>query len=98
MKYGLSEKDVNQINAAIKLFPEIKEVILFGSRAIGSYKPASDIDLALKGEITLETISGLKALLDEGIPLPYMFDVVDYNKSSKELKEHIDTYGVKFFK
>ncbi len=96
MKYGLSENDIKQISSAIKLFPEIKEVILFGSRAIGSYKPASDIDLALKGEITLDTISGLKTLLDEGIPLPYMFDLVDYNKSGKELKEHIDTYGVNF--
>lgn len=96
MKYGLSDNDIQLIKHSIALFPQITDVIIFGSRALNTYKPASDIDLALKGDITLDILTRLKTLLDEGIPLPYMFDIVDYNKASKELKEHIDSYGVKF--
>jgi predicted nucleotidyltransferase len=98
MNFGLSDTDIQKIKQAIEMFPEIEEVIIFGSRAIGSYKPASDIDLALKGSITLDILSKLKTMLDEGISIPYMFDLVDYHKTSKELKEHIDLQGLTFFK
>jgi len=98
MKFGLSEHDIDLIIQTIELFSEVKEVIIFGSRAMGSYKPASDLDLALKGSITLDILAGLKTKLDEEIPLPYMFDLVDYDKTSKELKEHIDKFGQTFYR
>ena len=38
MKYGLKERDVKYIIESIKTFSEIKEVVLFGSRAKGNFK------------------------------------------------------------
>jgi predicted nucleotidyltransferase len=48
MKYGLSEKQLMEITSKLAEIPEIEEAVLFGSRAIGTYKEASDIDIALK--------------------------------------------------
>jgi predicted nucleotidyltransferase len=95
MAFGLTDKDLCAINASFSEFPEIEEVTLFGSRAMGNYKKGSDIDLAVKGvEVSLRTISNLNARLNEKIPLPYMFDVVEYASiNTPALIEHIDVHG-----
>src|SRR5579871_3162525 len=95
--FGLSETAYNLIKAQFFLFPEIEQVIIFGSRAMGNYKPGSDIDLALKGIITHDTVIKISLILDEELPLPYLFDVIDYHHiDNPELISHIDQYG-KFF-
>jgi len=79
MDTGLTQTDIKRITAAIKQFPEIEEAVIFGSRAKGTHKKASDVDLAIKGsEVTAETINRLSFLLNEELPLPYFFDVVHY--------------------
>lgn len=95
MDSGLTQADINRIKAAIKQFPEIEDVFIFGSRAKGTYKKASDVDLAIKGHtVTSETINRLSALLNEELPLPYFFDVVHYESLSNQLLvEHIDRAG-----
>jgi predicted nucleotidyltransferase len=96
MKYGLIERDFVYINEAIREFPEIAEVILFGSRAKGNYKIGSDVDLAIKGDrITYEITARFADCLNEEKPLPYFFDVVHYEEiSAPKLKEHIDRVGI----
>ena len=37
----------NQISQVANLFPEVEKVVLFGSRARGDCREASDIDLAV---------------------------------------------------
>ena len=94
MTLGLSDKDLNTIALILKKFPGIQEAILFGSRAMGTFKPGSDVDMALKGQITLQIVAGVKALLEEDSPMPYTFDVVDYHTIEiGTFKEHIDKYG-----
>ena len=43
MKYGLLERDLSYIKKGIEKFSEIEEVTLFGSRAMGNFKKASDV-------------------------------------------------------
>lgn len=95
MDMGLTQADIKFITAAIKQFPEIEEVIIFGSRAKGTYKKASDVDLAIKGKaVTGETVNRLNFLLNEELPLPYFFDVVHYETlENRSLIEHIDRAG-----
>ncbi|MDD2661066.1 MAG: nucleotidyltransferase domain-containing protein [Methylococcales bacterium] len=72
MDTGLTQADIKRIAAAIKQFPEIDDAVIFGSRAKGTYKNASDVDLAIKGRaVTSETIKRLSFLLNEELPLPY---------------------------
>ncbi len=99
MKFGLSKRDEDYLIAALSKFPEIEKAVIFGSRAMGNYKPGSDVDLAVYGEnITHTTVLRLLALLNEDLPLPYFFDVAHYEKIKNEkLKQHIDEEGKEFF-
>ena len=93
--YGLLERDLKFILEAISGYSEIEEVIIFGSRAMGNYKKGSDIDLALKGEkVDQRVVRRLSDELEEEYPLPYFFDIVNYNViEDKEFKHHIDSVG-----
>lgn len=95
MKFGLLEEDLSFITHSLTRYPEIEKAVVFGSRAVGNYKPGSDVDLAIMGaEIGFDTVSSLHALLEELSPMPYFFDVVDYTHlEHRELKEHIDRVG-----
>lgn len=95
-KNGLLDRDFTYILVAAKKDLNIEELVLFGSRAMGNYKPGSDVDLAVKGEnVDRSSIRRLSDCLNEELPLPYFFDVLDYNTIENEaLKTHIDRYGV----
>ena len=45
---GLKKTVLEKIIKVLKSFPEVEEALLFGSRATGSIKLASDMDLAIK--------------------------------------------------
>ena len=99
MTLGLSGKELGAITLVFKKFPGIQEAVLFGSRAMGTFKPGSDVDIALKGRITLQDVAHVKALLEEESPMPYLFDVVDYGTiETPAFKEHIDKHGKSIYK
>jgi uncharacterized protein len=45
MPYRLSNAQLEEIIQLIAAYPEVEEAILFGSRAMSTYKPASDVDI-----------------------------------------------------
>ena len=96
MPYGLLDRDLKLIIESLKTFPEISSAVLFGSRAKGNHKIASDVDLAIKGEsITYETAVRLATMLNEEKPLPYYFDVLHYESINEpSLLDHIDRIGI----
>lgn len=96
---GLTDAELETLRAVFAGFPEIEEVVLFGSRAHGAHRPSSDIDLAIKGKaITLDTLAKLRYTLEEETNLPYFFDVVIYDKvENGALKRVIDGGGEKIF-
>lgn len=99
MSFGLCATDLRYIMDTLKKFPEIKKAAIFGSRAKGNYKPGSDVDIAIWGEeVTFNTVSRLRSLLEEQSPMPYFFDVVDYTHLTHEqLREHIARVGKTIF-
>jgi predicted nucleotidyltransferase len=97
MKFGLKESDIELIKKVFSNYPEDEKVILYGSRAKGTYKPASDIDLTLLGDkLNLTTLQKIEIDLDD-LLLPYFFDVSIFNQiSNPDLVEHIERVGVNF--
>ncbi len=95
MSHGLQQRDIDNIIQAVEDLPEIEEVILFGSRAKGNFKKASDIDLAVKGKAVTEiTVKRLSSRLNEELPLPYFIDVVHSEFiGNPDLVDHIDRIG-----
>ncbi|MDD4754080.1 MAG: nucleotidyltransferase domain-containing protein [Desulfitobacteriaceae bacterium] len=98
--YGLLERDLKYLMDAVKKYAEVEEAILFGSRAMGNYKKGSDVDLALIGEkVDRKIVRRLSDDLNEEYPLPYFFDIVNYNDiSNEELKKHIESVGKSIYK
>ncbi|OHE68241.1 MAG: DNA polymerase III subunit beta, partial [Treponema sp. RIFOXYC1_FULL_61_9] len=68
MTLGLTEDDLRYIRDTLARFPEVERAAVFGSRAKGTHKPGSDIDLAIWGEsVSFSVVAALRAALqDEG--------------------------------
>lgn len=84
---------MEQIVANCQLY-NAQTVILFGSRAKGTYTHHSDFDIAVKG---VSDIEALKEALDN-IPTLYKIDLVDLDTCCNNLLlEDIAAYGRKIY-
>jgi len=99
MKFGLDDKTIDKINSVFIKYPEIEEVVIYGSRAKGNYKAGSDIDITLKGRnISDSTLSQISNEIEE-LNTPYLFDISIFdNLKSDSLINHILRVGVLFYK
>ena len=95
MNFGLPQKSMDMIIAALSGRNEIEKAAIFGSRAAGNYKRGSDVDLVIYGPlVTEDTVSRLSRCLNEELPLPYDFDIINYEAISNDrLKSDIDAQG-----
>ncbi|PIP39968.1 restriction endonuclease subunit S [Candidatus Desantisbacteria bacterium CG_4_9_14_3_um_filter_40_11] len=100
MKYGLSDSQLQEIITFIRQYPEVEEAILFGSRAIDTFKEASDVDIALKGEKVNHSLAAkMKFNIEEDTYLPFFFDFVAYPTITNEaLKKHINAKGIVLYR
>ena len=98
MKFGLKEETIEKINGLFINFPQVEEVILYGSRAKGNYKTGSDIDLVLKGKnLDLSILYQITKKIDD-LLLPYSFDISLFDQiTNTNLLEHIRRVGKLFF-
>ena len=96
--FGLSDRDVKTLQDIFKKYPDVKNVFVFGSRAKGTYKQGSDIDLAIMNEGVQDMfIRKMKSDFEDS-SLPYVVDLVNYpTLKHPELKNHIDRVGVPLF-
>lgn len=95
---GLDPAEIGKIRDVFSRYPQIQQVILYGSRAMGNFCPSSDIDLALKGDgLDLSLLGRLDSELDD-LLLPYKIDLSIYCRiRSEKLIRHIDKEGLVFF-
>lgn len=95
MKYGIKEEQWDMLCNVFANNPQIEKVILYGSRAKGTFKPFSDVDITLVGsDLSTTDLADTMNAIDD-LLLPYMFDVSLYhNLKSPELLDHISRRGV----
>ena len=98
MQYGLKSEVIERINRVFAAHPEVLEVVLYGSRAKCTHRPASDIDLCLKGKkLTLPLLLKIGNELDD-LLLPYKIDLSIFHAlDNPDLIEHIQRVGVVFY-
>ncbi|CAG4995600.1 hypothetical protein DYBT9275_01677 [Dyadobacter sp. CECT 9275] len=94
IQYGLEEDEIAAIKNILAQHEEVEQAILYGSRAKGNFKPASDIDLVLKGEkLNITILNKIANELDD-LLLPYIFDLSVFHQiSNVDLLEHIERVG-----
>lgn len=95
MPYGLNDTEIQLMRKVLEQYPEVKQAILYGSRAKGNYRPASDIDLTLVGTaLTLTHLLEIENQLDD-LMLPYKIDLSLFSAiESPALLEHIMRVGL----
>ena len=94
MTDGLTQNQRSMIAAVLAACPAVEKVILFGSRAMGNFKPASDIDLFLIGKgIGMNELIRLHRGMDD-LPLPMDVDLLaDTMLQSEDVLRHISEHG-----
>ena len=99
LRFGLDEVVIEKINKIFSVYHKIQQVIVYGSRAKGNYRPSSDIDLVIEGKaITLSQLLKIENELDD-LLLPYKMDLSLLHKiNSEDLLDHIKRVGVTFYK
>ena len=98
MPHGLPQKTINEICGVLAQHPEVESAILYGSRAKGTHKPGSDIDLTLTGKgLTLKTLNQIDDEIDD-LLLPWIIDLSIFNQiDNPELVNHINRNGSIFY-
>jgi predicted nucleotidyltransferase len=96
--FGIEKQEFDKISGVFSEFPEIEEVIIYGSRAKGNAKHSSDLDFSLKGEsLNLDLLFEIERQLDD-LLMPYKIDISIFKHISNfELKEHIGRIGKSFY-
>lgn len=98
MSFGLDQATFERIAAVFERFPEVDRVLIYGSRAKGTFRNGSDIDLTLLGtNLTEAILTAIKLALDD-LNTPYLFDVSIFEQlHSPDLQSHIARVGRLFY-
>lgn len=96
--HGLNDAQLETLRRHLAPFADqIERVAVYGSRAAGTHRPFSDIDLVLYGSVEPQTVDRLfSQLMDSNLPV--RVDVVAYERlTHTDLKRHIDQTAQELF-
>lgn len=98
MPYGLKDSELTNLKALFAKNDRLERVILYGSRAKGTYKPFSDVDITLVGrELTHSDLNRMILDIDD-LLLPYMFDIsIFHTIKNPDLIDHINRRGISIY-
>ncbi len=97
-EFGLPPATLDTIRQILAEFPMVKKALIYGSRAKGTHRPGSDIDLTLLGdELDLDILGRIATRLDDS-PIPYQVDLSVFKLIEHPgLREHIERVGQVFY-
>jgi len=97
-RFGLKETTINRINTVFSRYPDIEQVVLYGSRAKGNYRRGSDIDLTLiGGALSHAQLTRIETQIDD-LLLPYSVDLSLFKYiDNVNLIDHIQRIGIVFY-
>lgn len=96
-RFGLPRDVVARLCAVFEACPEISAVWLYGSRAKGPCRKASDIDLCLQADaLGVTDLLKIEGEIDD-LLLPWKVDLSLWHQiEADDLREHIRRVGVEF--
>ncbi|MET0855596.1 MAG: nucleotidyltransferase domain-containing protein [Telluria sp.] len=97
-QFGLPPRVLAMLREVFANCPPVTEVRLYGSRAKGDFRPASDIDLSIMDTaVTDAHLMKIENDIDE-LPLPYSVDLSLFHQiNNPELTAHILRVGKVFY-
>ncbi|MDD4526913.1 MAG: nucleotidyltransferase domain-containing protein [Candidatus Margulisbacteria bacterium] len=99
MNNGISQESSTKLINLFKKTNNLTEVKLYGSRALGTYKEWSDIDISIMdNEFSADDLLQLSNNIDD-LLIPYKVDISIFKKlDNVDLIKHINNHGVTFYK
>lgn len=96
--FGLEDRHLNFVHQTLDKYLKNSKYYIFGSRADGTYKEYSDIDIAIDMNTTPIPIDILGKLMIEfeDSTFPYEVDIVDLNSIDEKFKNLIKDSLVEF--
>ncbi|RFF27858.1 MULTISPECIES: nucleotidyltransferase domain-containing protein [unclassified Wenzhouxiangella] len=95
--WGLRTNEVKRIRGVLSAHPEVSQAIVYGSRAMGTHRPGSDIDLTLRGPVQWADLQRIETELDS-LDMPYKIDLsIESQIENPELLSHIKRHGQTFY-
>lgn len=92
-KIELSPKDLMYVKKILSDYPQ---TVVFGSRAKGTSRTFSDLDVCLKDSIASYDYELLKEKFEES-NLPFKVDLILYSRCDDTFKKIIDSQGIPLF-
>lgn len=95
---GLNDEHREALIDVLSADANVERIVLFGSRATGTYSATSDIDIALFGdELSQHDVGRLGAIVDN-LPYPHKVDLLAYRSiRNDKLRDEIDAHGLVWF-
>ncbi len=95
LRFGIKAVHWDKILDLLQANGKVTDILLFGSRAKGNFKPSSDIDLCRIGnQLDEHELLKLKTSVDS-LDLPWEIDLIVFDLLSDEaVKEHIQRGGI----
>lgn len=92
--YGMEDEELQLMRNIFSMTPHLEKVVLYGSRAKGTNKPFSDVDITLIGDqLTQDDLTDVMYRLSES-SLPYFCDVSLFSHlNNPALIDHIQRRG-----
>ncbi|NQT58678.1 MAG: nucleotidyltransferase domain-containing protein [Bacteroidetes bacterium] len=92
--FGLPKKVIQSFCSIFSCYPEIDQVILYRSRAKGTFREGSAIDLTIKSDtLSLQQLNRIEDNIDD-LLLPYSLDISLFSFiDNPDLVNHINRAG-----
>jgi len=93
--FGLPDYTINTLQTLLRKYPGIENAVIYGSRAKGSFRPGSDIDLTLYTDsgFTHDDLANLRRDFEDS-DMPYFVDVSVFSElTNAALRDHIARVG-----
>lgn len=96
--HGLSDRQLEMARRVLLPFSyRIRRVVVYGSRASGRYRPASDLDLMIEGDLSYTDVADLRCGFEDS-RLAITVDVTgEWLITYEPLRRHIADYGRTLF-
>lgn len=95
LNIGIKPEILNLVTAVFKTYEAIETVVLYGSRAKGTYHAGSDIDITLTGGKLNDSMVGRIEEDIDNLLLPYSFDISLWSQiDNADLRAHIERVGI----
>lgn len=88
--FGLPQRTLDEMHAIFAKHSKVEKVVVYGSRAMGNYRPGSDIGLTMFGkDLTYTNLIRISGDLDDS-SIPYLVDLSIFEQlNHADLKDHI---------